>query len=115
MKTARPLPFLALTLALALATSGLGGACPPAVGESSCSCPGEGAQLPTDVSGGAAFGAPELAATFESVERSTSAVAGASIQATLASTPPASSILPPRTAPSAASTPLYLSHCAFLC
>ena len=115
METMRPFPYLALTLTLALLTSGLGSACPPAVGEGDCTCPAEGAPPPTDVSGDAFFSAPELAATFESVERSSAAVAAASAQSAPAPRPPASSVLPPRTSPSAASTPLYISHCAFLC
>ncbi len=115
MKTPRPFPNLALALTLALLASGLGGACPPVVGEGDCYCLNEDATAPADVSGDVYFAAPDLNATFESVERSTSAVADASAQPTPAPKTPASSVLPPRTSPSAASTPLFLSHCAFLC
>ncbi len=108
---------LAMALILLSLTCDIGAVCAMADSGSDCCCQMEGMEAPcTDMSGSDDEpGAPEPAATIDSGERFSLAI--------LDATPGVSApgVLDPasrgRIGPAftARSTPLYLSHCAFLC
>ncbi len=105
---------LALVLGLTSLTCGIGAAC-AAMGETCCCMMEDGSSPCTEVSGGGEPVSPEPATTLDSGERFSVAV----VEATpLATSPGASASLPDGRALEAvpvSGTPLYLSHCAFLC
>ncbi|MCP3959458.1 MAG: hypothetical protein GY719_16535 [bacterium] len=107
---------VALALFLVSLTCDLGAACALAEMEGSCCCEQMGAESPCmELSGGdGPSGAPEQAA-IESGQRFSVAVLDAPLPS------PSPDAVSPRFGdsaslePAAAGTPLYLSHCAFLC
>ncbi len=115
MNVLRTSLHLALALTLVSLTCGIGAAC-AAMGETCC-CMMEGGASPcTEVSGGGDMPVgPEPASVLDSGERFSVAIVEAS---PLGPSSGASASAPDgrasRLAP-AAPTPLYLSHCAFLC
>ncbi len=106
---------LALVLALTSLTCGIGAAC-AAMGETCCCMMEDGGSPCTEVSGGGdAPAAPAPASAVDSGERFSVAIADAT---PLGSSPGATASAPDgraRQVTPAASAPLYLSHCAFLC
>ncbi len=115
MNVLRTSLHLALVLALTSLTCGIGAAC-AAMGETCCCMMEDGGSPCTEVSGGGdAPVSPEPASALDSGERFSVAVVDA---APFAAGPGASASLPNgtrRLAAPTAPTPLYLSHCAFLC
>ncbi len=115
MTTLRPLLHLALALSLVSLTCGIGAVCAE-MGESCCCMTDDGGSPCTEMSGGRdAPIDPEPAASIESSERFSVAIVDAAPlvarQGATAQTMEGRILGAARAAP----TPLYLSHCAFLC
>ena len=106
---------LALALALASLTCGIGAAC--VAMEERCCCMTEDGSSPctemSDPDGAPVSPAP--VSTLESGERFSVAIVTASPLAASSGVPASTSGRPDTQASPGAPTPLYLSHCAFLC
>lgn len=114
MDAVRAFLHLALALILTSLTCGIGAAC-ASMDERCCCMMEDGASPCTEMSGGSdAPVSPAPASTIESSDRFSVAVVEASPAAGLGATA-SDSDASASPAPDAAPTPLYLSHCAFLC
>ena len=115
MASFRPLLHVALALTLTSLTCGLGALC-AGMGEECCCMMEDGSSPCTEVSGGNdAPVTPEPASTLGSGERFSVAIVDASPMAASSGDSQSPRIGRDQRATSAAPTPLYLSHCAFLC
>lgn len=119
MAKSRTFLHLALALTLLSLTCDFGAVCAFAGMEGECCCPmmmESGGSPCTEMSGdGEAPGAPEPEAAIESGERFAAAVLAVALLPTGPDSLSSPQGAAPAGAPLAAPTPLYLSHCAFLC
>ena len=119
MARTRTYLHLALAVTLLSLTCDLGAVCAFAGMEGECCCPVkmEGGSSPcTEMSGdGETPGAHEPEAAIESSERFAAAVLDAAPLLAASGDPSLDAGATSALAPLAAPTPLYLSHCAFLC
>ncbi len=114
MEILRASLHLALALTLTSLTCGLGAFC-ASMGESCCCVTEDGGSPCQEMSGDDAPMSPEQDATLASGERSPVAVVEAAPGSTGDGTANAPRRVGGSQAPAAAPTPLFLSHCAFLC
>ena len=115
MASLRPLLHLALALILTSLTCGLGALC-AGMGEECCCMMEDGSSPCTEISdGNDAPVTPEPVSTLESGERFSVAVMDASAAGTALGDSESPRRARAQQAVAAAATPLYLSHCAFLC
>ena len=115
MATLRLPLHVALAFALASLTCGIGAAC-AAMGERCCCMTEDGSSPCTEMSDrDDAPVSPAPVSALESGERFSVAIVTASPLAASSSVSASISCLPDTQAAPGASTPLYLSHCAFLC
>ncbi len=115
MADLRPVLHFALALILTSLTCGVGALC-AGMDEECCCMTEDGSSPCTEVSGGNdAPVTPEPASTLESGERFSVAIVEAAPIGTSAGNSESSRGGRAAQAPAAAATPLYLSHCAFLC